>query len=62
MISKIAKENQRGGQGGILFPQNSAKAIDTRKEVAELAGVSTGNVSKVEYIQKNAPERYLEPY
>ncbi len=41
LIAAKAKENQRGGQGGILLPQNSAKAnVETRKELSKLAGVS----------------------
>lgn len=34
-IAEMARENQRGGQGGILLPQKSAKAIETREEIAE---------------------------
>lgn len=52
-IARKAKENQ-GTRTDIS--SNLTESIDTRKEVAELAGVSTGNVSKVEYIQSHAPE------
>lgn len=53
-IAAKAKANQQGGQGGVLLPQNSAKAIDTRAEIAEAAGVSHDTVSKVERIQETA--------
>lgn len=53
-IAAKARANQQGGQGGILLPQNSAKAIDTRAEIAEAAGVSHDTVSKVERIQETA--------
>ena len=33
IIATMARENQRGGQGGILLPQKSAKAIETRIRV-----------------------------
>ncbi len=50
-----AKERQRGGQGGVLLLPTLAEAkIDTRKEIAKIAGVSEGTISKVETIeQKN---------
>ena len=41
VISKVAKENQACGQGGVLLFQNSDKAsekIDTKKELAKIAG------------------------
>ena len=53
-IAAKAKTNQQGGQGGVLLPQNSAKAIDTRAEIADAAGVSHDTVSKVERIQETA--------
>jgi len=53
-IAAKAKANQQGGQGGVLLPQNSAKAIDTRAEIADAAGVSHDTVSKVERIQETA--------
>ena len=52
-IAKKARDNQRAVGGAV--PSNLTEApIDTRKEVADLAGVSAGNVSKVEYIQQHA--------
>ena len=40
-----AKENQRGGQGGILLPPILAKAIDARERAAKEAGVSHGSMA-----------------
>jgi protein gp37 len=57
VISDRAKKNQ-GTRTDIS--SNLTESIDTRKEVADLAGVSTGNVSKVEYIQSHAPEAAKE--
>jgi hypothetical protein len=45
-IAGRAKANQHGGQGGVLLKQNSAEAkpIETREEIAKLAGVSRDTV------------------
>ncbi len=56
MIAAKAKEKQCGGQGGILLPQNSAKAIETRKELSKLAGVSHDTISRIEKIAAKAKE------
>ena len=41
MLAAQAKKRQRGGQGGILLPQNSAEAKgETREDIAKIAGVS----------------------
>jgi ParB-like chromosome segregation protein Spo0J len=56
-----AKEKQKGGQGGVLLPLKSAEAIETRKEVAKIAGVGHDTIGKVlltpvkhrEYSRKN---------
>lgn len=59
VIAEKAKENQRGGQGGVLLSQKSveAKTIDTQKELARAAGVSHDTIAKVEKIEaKAAPE------
>lgn len=57
-IAKKAKENLKTHtENGYQGLSNLTEAVDTRKEVADLAGVSTGNVSKVEYIQTHAPEK-----
>lgn len=57
IIEARAKENlvthtDKGYQGF----QNSEKAVDTRKELAKIAGVSHDTVAKVEKIEKNALE------
>ena len=48
LLAAKAKQNQKGGQGGVLLCQNSDKAIepiDTKKEVAKVAGVSHDTVA-----------------
>lgn len=48
MFQEKAKENQRGGQGGVLLSQKSVEAkIDTKKELAKVAGVSHDTIHKV---------------
>jgi 16S rRNA G966 N2-methylase RsmD len=58
VFSKKAKENQQGGQGGVLLKQKSAEAnpIETRKELSKVASVSHDTISKVKKIQEKAPE------
>lgn len=56
IIAEKAKENQRGGQGGVLLPQISAKATDTRQELAAIAGVSHDTIAKVERIEADATD------
>lgn len=51
-IATRAKENQQKGGGAVR--QKSAKPVNTRQELATMAGVSTDTVSKVDYILKNA--------
>ena len=53
-----AKENQKGGQGGVLLKQNSAEAnpIETRKELSKVASVSHDTIAKVKKIQEKAPQ------
>jgi DNA-binding XRE family transcriptional regulator len=60
VIAERAREQQRGGQGGVLLPQNSAKAIDTRAELAKIAGVSRDTIDKVETIEREAPKPIIE--
>lgn len=61
VIAEKAKENQRGGQGGILLSQKSveAKPIDTQKELAVVAGLSHDTIAKVEKIENEAPEQIV---
>ena len=42
LLAKQAKKRQKGGQGGILLSQKSdeAKEMNTKKELAKVAGVS----------------------
>jgi N6-adenosine-specific RNA methylase IME4/transcriptional regulator with XRE-family HTH domain len=60
LIEARAKANQKGGQGGVLLSQNLAEAIDTRAELAALAGVSHTNISKVERIKESAAPELLD--
>ena len=56
-IKARAKANQSGGQGGVLLKQNSAEAnghVETREELAKLAGVSRDTVDKARAIEKKA--------
>jgi hypothetical protein len=50
IIAAKARENQACGQGGVLLLENSPKAfapIDTRAEVAKIAGVSDNTIARV---------------
>lgn len=53
-IAGRAKERQQGGQGGILLCQKSDEAIDTKKELAKIAGVSHDTIAKVKKIEAKA--------
>lgn len=57
-----AKENQKGGQGGVLLPHNYAEAnpIDTRKELSNIANVSHETIRRVEKIQEKATPELKE--
>jgi len=57
MIAEKAKETQ-GARNDIC--QKSDKSIDTKKELAKVAGVSHDTIHKVETIEKNAPESVKE--
>lgn len=57
-IAAKAKANQRAAGGAV--PQKSAEPVDTRKEVAKQAGVSTDTVSKVQHILEHADEETKE--
>lgn len=56
LIAEQARDRQACGQGGILLRHNSDKAIDTKKEIAKLAGVSHDTVNRVKKIEEKAPE------
>ena len=58
-IAAKAKENQQihgGTAPGKTLSQNSAKVIDTRKELSKLAGVSHDTISRIEKIAAKAKE------
>ena len=63
IIAAKARENQACGQGGVLLLQNSAKAsekVDTRAELAKIAGVSHDTIARVEKIVQKAPAKARE--
>lgn len=45
---------------GYQLRQNSDKAVDTKKELAKVAGVSHDTIAKVEKIERDAPEELKE--
>lgn len=49
-----AKANQRSAGGSV--PTKTPKPIDTRKELSKISGVSENTISKVEKIEREAPE------
>lgn len=51
-IKERAKANQKHAGGAV--PQKSAEAVETREEIAKLAGVSRDTVDKVKQIEKSA--------
>ena len=59
VIKERAKEKQIEA-GRNKLSQNSAKAIDTRKEIAKLAGVSHDTVSKVKKILEKANDKDIK--
>lgn len=63
IIAAKAKKNQACGQGGVLLLENSPKAfapINTRAEVAKIAGVSDNTIARIEKIVQKAPEEVKE--
>lgn len=64
VIAEKAKENQRHGQtapgkpGTLLL--NSVEALNTQKELAEIAGVGHDTIAKAKFIANNADERTKE--
>lgn len=55
LLEKIARQNQRGGQGGVLLSSDLKKA-NSWKEAAENNDTSVGSMHKVQFIEENAPE------
>lgn len=58
--ARALMNQQSGGQGKGLSKLTAAQQINTRREVARLAGVSSGNVHKVRNILTNACPALLE--
>ena len=56
-IAAQAKANQ---QAGVLL--KSAKGVNTRQEIAQIAGVSEDTVSKVEFVERHADEETKENF
>ena len=55
VFAEQAKKKQ--SEAGGSLPQKSAKpAIDTREEIAKIAGVSHNTISKIKTIETEAPE------
>jgi ParB-like chromosome segregation protein Spo0J len=57
-LAAKAKENQRAGGGAV--PTKSAKPLDTRDDMAIMAGVSPDTISKTERIIKEADEKEIQ--
>ena len=53
-IAEQAKENQKASGGAV--PQKSAKPVDTREQLAKIAGVSHDTIHKVETIDNSDNE------
>lgn len=45
---------------GVVTNDNAAPKHDTRKKIAEAAGVSTGQVAQAEIVKREAPERWAK--
>lgn len=58
LIQEQAKENQKSAGGAV--PQKSAEPIDTRKELAKIAGVSHDTIDKVKKISAQASPEDLD--
>lgn len=58
VIAEKAKANQIASGGAV--PQKSAKPIDTREELAKVAGVSHDTIHKVEAIQSSGNQQLID--
>lgn len=58
MVKARAKKNQIASGGAV--PQKSAKPVDTRQEIARIAGVSHDTVRKVKAIKEHGDPRMIE--
>lgn len=59
-LAAEAKENQRGGRGGVLLSDLTQAKKRTRKALARIAGVSEGTVHKAEKILASSDEDSLK--
>ena len=59
VIAEKAKEKQSEA-GGAVRQKSDKAVVDTKKELAKVAGVSHDTIHKVETIEKNAPESVKE--
>lgn len=59
VIAEKAKEKQIEA-GGALRQKSDKAEIDTKKELAKIAGVSHDTIAKVDYIENNAPEPIVQ--
>ena len=57
---KALMHQQAGGQGKALSKLTTAQRVDTRREVARIAGVGTGNVRKVKNVLTHACSSLLQ--
>lgn len=57
LIEAKARANQQGGQGGVLLSENSHEATRTDETLADMAGVSSNTIRKVERITEAGDER-----
>lgn len=57
-FAEIAKANQRAGGGAVR--EKSTEPVNTRQELASLAGISTNTILKIETIEKYADEETKE--
>ena len=60
MIQEKAKEKQKEGGKEKVSQKSVEPPIDTRKELAKLAGVSHDTIHKIEVIEKEAPPEIKE--
>ena len=60
IIAKQAKEQQIRKPNSVRQKSDKQKSIDTKKELASIAGVSHDTIHKVEIIKKEAPDKLLK--
>jgi ParB family chromosome partitioning protein len=60
LIEAKARANQQGGQGGVLLRENSHEATRTDETLADMAGVSSNTIRKVERIAQQGDDKLKE--